>query len=272
MTAENSSTSAVTSTAKPRALAMVHWLRRRARGFAVLVTAEVLLFSAVMFVTINDQLFGGFTPTVADVPGRGIDDLGVEDLADRAPRLVGMWLDRTYGMLRWAPVLALAFYALWLLWRSRRDRLATALPEQRDVEIAATLCALVCASQVFVAAFLAPTLFGFWFPGRYLIATLPLAVALVAWGLRHAPRAGSALTALTIATSIWWYTELRVDGGAIVGPSSRAPLGPLDGALPLFGAGSAGAAIAIAVVVAGVLALVVYEWRAWRAQSSLTGS
>jgi len=253
------------------ALAMMHCLRRRARGFAVLVTAEVLLFSAVMFVTINDQLFGGFTPTVADVPGRGIDDLGVEDLADRAPRLVGMWLDRTYGMLRWAPVLALAFYALWLLWRSRRDRLAKALPEQRDVEIAATLCALVCASQVFVAAFLAPTLFGFWFPGRYLIATLPLAVALVAWGLRHAPRAGSALAALTIATSIWWYAELRIAGGAIVGPSSRAPLGPLDGALPLFGAGSAGAAIAIAVVVAGLVALIVYEWREWRAQSALTG-
>jgi hypothetical protein len=79
------------------AVAMVQWLRRRARGFAVLVTAEVLLFSAVMFVTINDQLFGGFTPTVADVPGSGLDELGAEDIADRAPRMVGLWLDRTYG-------------------------------------------------------------------------------------------------------------------------------------------------------------------------------
>ncbi|MDX6678843.1 MAG: hypothetical protein QOE31_2895 [Solirubrobacteraceae bacterium] len=252
------------------ALAMVHWLRRRARGFAVLVTAEVLLFSAVMFVTINDQLFGGFTPTVADVPGRGIDDLGVADVTDRAPRLVGLWLDRTYGLLRWAPVLALAFFALWLLWRSRRDRLARALPERRDVEIAATLCALVCASQVFVAAFVAPTMTGFWFPGRYLIAALPLAVALVAWGLRHAPRTGSALAALTIVTSVWWYVELRIGGGAIVGPSSRAPLGPLDGALPLFAAGSLGAAIAIALVAAGLVALVAFEWRAWRAQTDLT--
>jgi len=169
------------------ALAMVRWLRRRARGFAVLVTLEVLLFSAVMFVTINDQLFGGFTPTVADVPGRGIDDLGFAGVADRVPRLVGLWLDRTYGLLRWAPVLALAFFALWLLWRSRRDLLARALPEHRDVEVAATLCALVCASQVFVAAFVAPTMFGFWFPGRYLVPALPPAVALVAWGLRHAP-------------------------------------------------------------------------------------
>jgi len=254
------------------ALAMVHWLRRRARGFAVLVTLEVLLFSAVMFVTVNDQLFGGFTPTVADdVPGRGIDDLTAADVADRAPRLVGLWIDRTYGLLRWAPVLALAFFALWLLWRSRRDRLSQALPEQRDVEVAATLCALVCAAQVTVAALVAPTMFGFWFPGRHLVPALPLAVALVAWGLRHAPRAGAALAALTVITSVWWYAELRIGGGAIVGPSSRAPLGPLDGALPLFGAGSAGATIAMALAAATLAALVASEWRASRAHGGGRG-
>ncbi len=243
------------------ALAMVRWLRRRARSFAVLVAAEVLLFSAVLFVTINDRLFGGFTPTVADVPGRGIDDLGVADIVDRGPRLVALWLDRTYGLLRWAPVFALAFFALWLLWRSRRDRLSQALAEQRDVEVAATLCALVCGAQVVVATFIAPTMFGFWFPGRYLVCVLPLAVALVAWGLRRAPRVGAALIATTALTSIWWYAELRIDGGAIVGPSSRAPLGPLDVVLPLFEPGSAGAAVALGLVVAGLAALVVFEWR-----------
>jgi len=248
------------------AVAMIRWLRRRARGFAVLVVVEVLLFSAVMFVTVNDQLFGGFTPTVADVPGRGLADLGLSDIADRAPRLVGLWLDRTYGVLRWAPVLALAFYALWLLWRSNRDGLARALPQQHDVESAATLCALVCAAQVFVATFVATTMTGFWFPGRYLICALPLAVGLVAWGLRRAPRAGTALAALTVVTSVWWYAELRLGGGAIVGPSSRAPLGPLDGALPLFEAGSPGAAIAIAIVAAGAVTLVALEWRSWRVE------
>lgn len=247
------------------ALAMVRWLRRRSRGFAVLVCVEALLFSAVLFVTINDQIFGGFTPTVADGPGNGLDDLGLRDVADRAPRLVGLWLDRTYGLLRWAPVLALAFFALWLLWRSRRDRLAHALPEHHDVEVAATLCALVCSAQVFVAAFVAPTMFGFWFPGRYLIPALPLAVALVAWGLRHASRVGRALVAITVVTSIWWYAQLRLGGGALVGPSSRAPLGPVDGALPLFGTGSDGEIVATALVAAGLAALVAREWRARRA-------
>jgi hypothetical protein len=245
-------------------LAMFRWLRRRARGFALLVEVEVLLFSGVMFVTINDQLFGGFTPTTADVPGRGLDDLGAADFAGRAPRLVALWIDRSYGALRWAPVLALAFFALWLLWRSRRDRLADALPDRRDVEVAATLCALVCGVQVLVATFVAPTMFGFWFPGRYLLVAFPLAVALVAWGLRHAPRTGGVLAALTLATSIWWYAELRIDGGGIIGPTSRAPLGPLDGALPLFGTGSAGATVALAVAGAAVVLLLALEWRSWR--------
>jgi hypothetical protein len=246
------------------ALALLRWLRRRGRGFAMLVVVEVLLFSGVMYVTVNDQLFGGLTPTTADVAGRGLDDLGLGDFAHRAPRLVALWIDRSYGALRWAPVLALAFFALWLLWRSRRDRLADVLPDRRDLEVVATLCALVCGVQVLVAAFVAPTMFGFWFPGRYLLVAFPFAVPLVAWGLRYAPRTGAVLTALTLATSVWWYGELRIDGTGIIGPASRAPLGPLDGALPLFGTGSAGATVALAGSGAAVVLLLALEWRSWR--------
>jgi hypothetical protein len=246
------------------ALALLRWLRRRGRGFAMLVVGEIVVFSGVMYVTINDQLFGGFTPTTADVAGRALDDLTLSDFADRAPRLVGLWLDRSYGALRWAPIVALAFFALWLLWRSRRDRLADLVPDRRDVEVAATLAGLVCAVQVLVATFIAPTMFGFWFPGRYLVVAFPPAVALVAWGLRVAPRTGAALSALTIATSIWWYAVLRIDGRGIIGPTTRAPLGPLDGALPLFGPGSVGATVAMAVCGAAVVALGAFEWRSWR--------
>ncbi|HEV2785157.1 MAG TPA: hypothetical protein VGV67_02110, partial [Solirubrobacteraceae bacterium] len=243
---------------------MFHWLRRRARSFAMLVEVETLLFSGVMFVTINDQLFGGFTPAAAAIPGDRLGDLGASDFLDRAPRLVGLWLDRTHGMLRWAPVIALAFYGLWLLWRSRRDHISRALPERGEVEIAAALCALVCTAQVLVATFIAPTMFGFFFPGRYLLAALPMAVALVAWGRRQAPRAGIALAVLTLVTSAWWYAELRIDGGAVVGPTSRAPLGPLDEALPLFGTGSAGVTVAVAAAGAGLVALLAVEWRSRR--------
>ena len=250
------------------AVTMLRWLRRRSRSFAMLVVVEVLLFSAVMYVTVNDQLYGGFTPAAADIGGHGLADLSASDYLDRAPRLVALWLDRSYGALRWAPVIALAFFALWLPWRSRRDHLARVLPDRHDVEASATLSALVCAGQVLVAAFLAPTMFGFFFPGRYLVAALPPVVPLVAWGLRTAPRAGGVLVALTVLTSLWWFAELRIDEGAIVGPTSSAPLGPLDASLPLFGTGSAGATVAFAAVGAALLGLLVFEWRSWRARSA----
>ncbi|HEX4363925.1 MAG TPA: hypothetical protein VHZ75_05190 [Solirubrobacteraceae bacterium] len=251
------------------ALAMFHWLRRRARGFALLVELEVLLFSGIMFVTINDRLFGGFTPSAAALAGNRLEDLGLSDFLDRVPRLVALWLDRSYGVLRWAPVMALAFYALWLLWRSRRDHIARVLTERRDIEIVATLCALVCGAQAFVATFVAPTMFGFFFPGRYLIAAAPIAVALVAWGLRQAPRAGGALVAVTLATSAWWYADLRLSGAAIVAPRSRVPLGPLERLLPLFDSGSLGAGIVLVAAAAALAGLVAYELH--RARARLEG-
>ena len=79
----------------------------------MLLVVEVLLFSAVMYVTINDQLFDGFTPAAADIGGHTLDDLGVADYLARAPRLVALWLDRTYG--------AAALGAASSRWRSSRS-------------------------------------------------------------------------------------------------------------------------------------------------------
>jgi hypothetical protein len=229
------------------------------------MAAEALILSGIVYVTVNDQLFGGLTPISADIPGQGLGGFDFPgDIATRAPRLVGLWLDRSYGALRWAPFAALAFVGLWLLWRSRRDRLATVLPERRETEIAATLCALVCAAQVAVAVFVEPTMFGFWFPGRYLLPALPVAVGLCAWGLQRAPRTGTVLAAVTIGTSAWLYAELRIDGGALVGPSSRAPLGPLDAVLPRFGTDAAGTVAALVLAGAAVAAFVAWELRAAR--------
>ena len=100
-------------------------------------------------------------------------------------------------------MLALAFLGAWLLWRSRRERLARVVAEQRDAEHAAFLALAVCAAQLAVAAFISRSLEGPWFPGTQLVAALPCAVPLVAWGLRRAPRAGLALGALTLAMSVW---------------------------------------------------------------------
>ena len=185
---------------------------------------------------------------MAKEPVTGASSLG--DYLDRVPRLVSMWLDRDVGLLRWAPVLALAFLGAWLLWRSRRERLGRLVEEQRDAEHAAFLALAVCAGQVLVAAFALVSLGGL---GGGLVPALPCAVPLVAWGLRHAPSVGWALGFLTLLASVW----LVLGGVEWAAVSSDAPWGPLAGAFPVSGSGWADV-VAVAAAV-GIGALLVTE-------------
>ncbi|MGH2763561.1 MAG: hypothetical protein ACRDL0_16920 [Thermoleophilaceae bacterium] len=209
--------------------------RSRQRTLAV-GSVELSLFSVALYVGINEALYGGPTPYSADVEGQTATDASFPaGYLDRAYRLVALFLDREYGLLRWAPLFALVFVGLWWLWRSLRDRLARAVPGLREIELTAGLCAAALGAQLVVAGLLAPTMFGFWFPPRHLLASLPLAVPLVAWGLRHAPRAGAALGALTVAASVWLYVHVRWAGGSFVTERPDAPFGPLEDAFPYFG-------------------------------------
>jgi hypothetical protein len=151
------------------------------------------------------------------------------------PRLAALWLDRDVGLLRWAPVLALSIFAAWLLWRSRRIHVARVAAERGDAEVAAGVCLLVCGAVVLVAVFAAPTLAGDWFPARHLMAAFPLASALAAWGLRHAPRTGFVLGALTLLCSAWLMIALAFGGAdGWVHPGVDAPYGPGVELLPRF--------------------------------------
>ncbi len=205
------------------ALALTRWLRRRRHGWAGFVAAELVLVSGVAYVTVNARLYGGLTP-YAPAPGSptGAETVG-EHLA-RAPRLVAAWLDPQVGLLVWAPFGALAFLALWLLVRALRERLAVAIPGLVDVEVAGGFLAAICAVQLLVAAFLAPELAeAAAFPGRELVVALPAGAALAAWGLRHAPRAGAALGAVTLAASAWLLLGARFGDGRLAPPGGPLP-------------------------------------------------
>jgi hypothetical protein len=227
--------------AAPVAVLLARWTARRGRGLVALGTVEVQLASLVFYVSLNERLYGGFTPlAVADEPVTGATSVG--DYAERLPRLAELWVDRDVGLLRWAPILALAFLGVWLLWRSRRERLARLLSAQRDAEHAAFLALAVCAGQVGVAAFVSRSLEGPWFPGTQLVAALPCAVPLVAWGLRHAPRVGVVLGALTVGASAWLALT-----ATWAPPDSDAPWGPLVVGFPV----AAALALVAWIVVAG---------------------
>lgn len=175
------------------AAALFRWLRRRNRALAGFVALELLLTSAVVYVSVNDRLFGGPAPAAAR---RGDGPLVRVDVLD------------VLAVLRWAPIVALCGVGAWLLWRSRRDRLAVVSAPQVDIEVAAALCTLLLAVSLAVAALVDPALGDAWVVPGTLVVALPAAAAPAAWGLRFAPRTGAALAALTLAQSAGLITGL----------------------------------------------------------------
>jgi hypothetical protein len=244
-------------------------LRARRRTLA-LGSVELAAFSVAFYVAINEALYGGPTPYAADVPGETATDADFPGgYLARAYRVVALLIDRDYGLLRWAPIFMLALGGLWLLWRSRRERLSRALPELRTAERTALLCAAALGAQLLVAAFLAPTMFGFWFPPRHLLAALPLAVPLAAWGLRHAPRVGLGLSAVSVAASLWLYLDVRLGDGGLVTPRPESPFGPLTAAFPLFD-DSPWPYVVAGVLALALVALAAFEARHWRKSAGAT--
>jgi hypothetical protein len=248
-------------------------LWRAPRRTLAVGAVEVSLFSVALYVAFNEALYGGPTPYAADVPGEGATDAGsLGGYLERSYRLVALFIDREYGLLRWAPVFALVFAGLWWLWHSHRERLAQAVPGVREIEFSATLCAAALGAQLVVAAFVAPTMFGFWFPPRHLLAGLPLAVPLVAMGLRHMPRIGTALAAITVAGSAWLYADVRWGDGSFATDRPDAPFGPLTDVLPRFEPGGGWPFWLAGAVGIAVLLLVLREARAARHSRQTAGA
>ncbi|RKQ91324.1 hypothetical protein C8N24_1146 [Solirubrobacter pauli] len=247
------------------AWALVVWTLRERRRFAALVAGEALAGSLVFYATVNDRFYGGITPRSASTAA--LPDTPLEYL-ERVPRVVGVWLDRDVGLLRWAPLIALAFFAAWLLYRSRRDQLARVAPARREAEATAGLLLAMIGAQLVVTALLAagPLRAGNAFAGVSMVAVLPALAALSAWGVRHVPRPVAAVLALlTLGGTAWllWLTDipgwLEVD--------SDAPWGPVVGVFPAFVTFNWWALVACALLAVGVGVLVWRERRAageWR--------
>lgn len=233
----------------------VVWLRRGRRPLLALVSVEIALFSLAFYIGINESLYGGATPWSAALDGGSATGAAsILEHLERTYRPAALMIDREYGLLRWAPVYALAAVGAFLFWRGRRRGLATALSEHGGAEAVALLCGAVAAAQIVVASILVPTPFGAWFPARELVAVLPLLVPLAAFSLRRIPRTGLVLATLTLVASVWLWFDVRLGDGGLLTGRPDAPWGPLAEAFPLF-AGSAYPYVVSALLAAALAAL-----------------
>ena len=173
------------------ALSLAHWLRRRNRGIAGFTALEVVLDHGVLYITVNDRLFGGLTPYAANGDA---DPLGHASFLDRLCRRAGRAGSTPgAGVLLWAPFGALALVD-GLAARAdapARAALAVAVADQVDVESSALLLVgLVCGAVLLVAVVASPSLDGPWYAARDTLPALACGAApLCAWGFPPLPRA-----------------------------------------------------------------------------------
>lgn len=228
----------------------IRCIRNAGRGLLAIGSAEVAFFSVAMLVGLNEALFGGPSPHSADPPGAsatGADSF--TDLIGRCWRIAALFLDRNYGLVRWAPVAALAFVGAWVLYRASRERLARAIAGLEEEHAVARLCGFAALATIATIAIFSPSLAAGGFPARQLIPVMPLLVPLAALGLRQVPRIGLLLALLGLAGSVWIWIDTR-SGGGLVDDRPEAPWGPLVQLFPEFTGGVWPYALMVAVVLA----------------------
>lgn len=147
------------------AVAALRWASGPARKWLLATLAA----AGAVYVAAHLALYGGLTAYAAGdhFVGGEFTAVGVEpDWWARSSRLIGLLVDRGFGLAAWQPAFLLV-------------PLAAAHLMRRRTTPSALLVALLAAGWL-SATFLALTMHGWWFPGRQLVVVLPAAVLLVA--------------------------------------------------------------------------------------------
>ena len=185
------------------ALGLARWWRAGRRRDA-LTTAGLLAVLGAVYLGVHRTLWGGWTVYASGDHFERTGEFSVmgtdPDYAGRALRLVGLLVDREFGLAAWQPGWLLVVPAL------------AALAVRRPPGGAAL--ALPLATGWVVATFVALTMHGFWWPGRQVVVVLPLAAVAVLWWLA---RAGTAVRGVAIGlglAGILTYGWLLAEGHA----------------------------------------------------------
>lgn len=196
------------------------WRRGDRRAAAAL--AAGLGLAGFAYVVAHLAWYGGLT---AYASGRFFQANGGElsvvgthpDYLGRARRLVGLWVDRGFGLAAWQPAWLLAVPAV------------AALARRRPRGWGGLLAPL--AAGWFTATFVALTMHGWWFAGRQTVVVLPLAAAAIGWWADRSLRrtwAVAVLGAVGIGAYVWVAFEAArgdvtwvVDFASTANPSFR---------------------------------------------------
>lgn len=179
------------------ALVLVFLLRLLRAGDRRLALELVggLAASGVVFAVGHLAVYGSLTPYATGDHFNGAD-LNVVGFSPNYPartrRLLGLFVDRSWGLVAWQPA--------WLLLLPALGALARRRPPWWPV------VALPLAAGWATATWLALTMQGFWWSGRQTVVVLPMAVLVITWWARRS----LLLAGLVVGAITWWW--LVVDG------------------------------------------------------------
>lgn len=178
------------------------WRTHRPRAAVGLATA--LAVAGAAYLLLHRLLYGGWTVYAAGDHFQGSGEFGVvgftPDYVGRSIRLLGLLVDRDFGLATWQPA--------WLLLVPALAALAALRPRHGLV------LALPLMAGWLTATYVALTMHGFWWPGRQLVVVLPLAVLVVLWWVARLPRALRTAAAGLAACGVLLYGVLLGVGWA----------------------------------------------------------
>jgi hypothetical protein len=151
-------------------VAALRWWRAGNRD-AVLFGGGVLALAGALFLGVHQAWYGGWTAYASGdhfVNNGEFSVVGLNpNFGGRATRLIGLLIDRDFGLAAWSPVFLLAIPAFATFVRRR--------PDAWDVLV------IPLAVGWFNATFVALTMHGWWWPGRQTVIVLPCVALAVAW-------------------------------------------------------------------------------------------
>jgi hypothetical protein len=171
---------------------VVIWRRRSQRTFVV--CAATLVGAGVVYLLAHHAMYGGWTVYAAGdhfAEGGQLSVMGYEaNYPGRSIRLVGLLVDRNFGLVAWAPVYLIAVPALAAMVRARpRGWLVLVLP---------------LLAGWLNATFIAQTMHGWWSPGRQVVVVLPAVVVVVAWFAARVRKTLWVVAALGVVGIVNW--------------------------------------------------------------------
>jgi hypothetical protein len=185
------------------AVGLVALWRRGGRRSAAAV-AGVLAVSGVAYLAVHRAVWGGLTVYASGDHFQSSGEFGVvgfhPNYPGRSIRLLGLLVDRDFGLGAWQPAWLLAVPAVVVVARLRPPGWP------------ALLVPLV--AGWLNAAYVALTMQGYWWPGRQVVVVLPLALLAVLWWLGRCRPAWPAVAAGLGLVGVVYYAVLLVHGYA----------------------------------------------------------